>query len=64
MEVEETTGFQWLMVFLIKVICYIKKADHPEFNFSDGYCINSTLTAAVADLNLRGVFRSNQILID
>ncbi len=35
---------------------YFKKIDHPEFNFPDGIeGVYATITAAVADLNLRGV---------
>ena len=43
---------------------YVKKADHPEFNFPDGIeGIYSTLTAAVADLNLRGVSGPTRFLL-
>ena len=35
---------------------YVKKIEHPEFNYPDGTDgIYLTLTAAIADLNLRGV---------
>ena len=56
MEVEETTWIPMEDGIPYTGDLYVKKADHPEINFPDGIeGIYSTLTAAVADLNLRGV---------
>ena len=56
MEVEETT---WIPMEKGKPYIgdlYVKKVEHPEINFPDGIDgIYTTITAAVADLNLRGV---------
>ena len=43
---------------------FVKKSDNPQMNFPDGIeGIYSTITAAVADLNSRGVKWSNYFFI-
>ncbi len=43
---------------------FFKKADHPEYNFPDGVeGVYATITAAVADLNLRGVSGPTSFLL-
>jgi hypothetical protein len=55
-EVEETTWIPMENGMPYTGDLYIKKVDHPEINFPDGIDgIYSTITAAVTDLNLRGV---------
>jgi hypothetical protein len=56
MEVEETTWIAYSNGQPYTGDLYVKKSEHPELNFPDGVDgIYSTITAAVADLNLRGV---------
>ncbi|HCY75976.1 MAG TPA: hypothetical protein DHV28_08645 [Ignavibacteriales bacterium] len=64
MEVEETTWIPMVDGIPYTGDLYVKKADHPEINFPDGIeGIYSTLTAAVADLNLRGVSGPTRFLL-
>jgi len=56
MEVEETTWIAMDNGIPYTGDLYVKKSEHPELNFPDGVDgVYSTITAAVNDLNLRGV---------
>lgn len=64
MEVEETTWIPMVDGIPYTGDLYVKKVDHPEFNFPDGIeGIYSTITAAVTDLNLRGVSGPTRFLL-
>jgi len=63
-EVEEIT---WVPMENGKVYegeLYVKKSEHPEYNYPDGIMgIYATITAAVKDLNLRGVSAATRFLL-
>lgn len=63
-EVEETTWTPMQNGMPYTGDLFVKKVDHPEINFPDGIDgIYSTITAAVADLNLRGVLGPVRFLL-
>ena len=56
MEVEEVTWFPMLNGKVYTGNLYVKKSENPQLNFPDNVeGVYSTITAALADLNLRGV---------
>ncbi len=64
MEVEETTWIPMENGMPYSGDLYVKKVDHPEINFPDGIDgVYLTITAAVADLNLRGVLGPVRFLL-
>ncbi len=64
MEVEETTWIPMENGMPFKGELYVKKSENPEINFADGVeGVYATITAAVNDLNLRGVSAPTRFLL-